>query len=720
MVSNRGTWKGLAAILFAASIAGISACGGGGGGGGNDQPTPTATPGPTPPPDGKAGAGTVAEIVSASIAQDGTTEATFRLTDAKGEPIQPTLVATTNDQEGRVRLTIAKLESYSGGGDLGNTFLRYVNQVNETTPGYDRNGTLASVDASSGLWRYTFATVVPLDAASTFAVGMQVDRTYAEVREWANPVYDFVPAGGTPTIYADTTTAQCNVCHDPLIAHGNRREVRLCKLCHTEAAVDEQGTSIAFENMIHMIHAGVDLPSIVDGPPGSKYAIGDTVFAEKTAEGDILGIAFPRPLESCAVCHSSGATVDFYRTKPSALACASCHNDVNPSRGTTQAGSPGTNHRAGSFDDGQCSGCHRAEMNKEFDISVPGAHVIPEQSTELPGLNITLKDIANGGAGQKPVVSFTVTDNAGTPLRDLSRLNRLAFTMAGPTTDYFDLLLATAVGSGASGTLSGPDAQGLWQYVMPSAIPAGATGSWSIGAEARRPETLSNDTVVNEAAANPVVTFPVSGEPVEQRRTVVDNAKCFECHGQFSKGFSIHGNLRNRVDYCVMCHNSNQNDSSRRSKDPEEVAKGAFNATIDFKVMIHKIHRGENLAQKPYLIYGFGPAPPGYSVTDFSDLRYPGNLSDCLTCHAKGTYVMPPYPGTANGTLVTHLDPANGSVVPDGRMGPITAVCSSCHDSDAALAHIASQSAPGAAESCTVCHGEGRDYAVSKVHAQVD
>jgi len=715
------SWARIAALPIALALV---ACGGGGGGGQPWSPTPTATPGPTPPPGGNAGKGTVAVIESASIAPDGTTEATFRLTDERGEPIQPTLVAATSDQQGRVRLTIARLEASSGGGDLANSFLRWVNLVNETAPAYDRGGALAPVDAATGLWRYTFATSVGLEPEATYSIGMQVDREYEGVEESANPVFDFVPAGGPPTPYSDTTTAQCNACHAPLVAHGNRREVRLCALCHTQAATDPKGTSIAFENMVHMIHAGVELPSVVDGPPGSKYAIyssfqrEDVVFAEKTADERILGVAFPRPIESCGACHSAGPTAEFARTKPSTLACASCHDDVNPSRETTKAGPPGTNHRAGAYEDGQCAGCHRAEMSREFDISVAGAHVVPEQSTQLPGLNVALEGVANGGAGQQPTVTFRVTDDAGTPLRDFTKLNRLAFTMAGTTENYLELFLATAVGSGSSGTLSGPDASGAWQYTMPRPIPASATGSWSIGAEARQPWTLSNDTVVNMAAANPVVTFPVSGEPVEQRRKVVEETKCFECHGQFSKGFSIHGNLRNRIDYCVLCHNPDQSDAARRSKDSGQVAAGAFNATIDLKVMIHKIHRGENLARKPYDVYGFGPTPPGYSVTDFAEVLFPGNLASCVTCHAKDTYLIPPYPGAVVGTLVTHLDPSSGSVVPDGRLGPITSVCSACHDGDAALAHIASQTPPDGSESCAVCHGEGRPYAVSKVHAR--
>src|SRR5690606_2535647 len=120
------------------------------------------------------------------------------------------------------------------------------------------------------------------------------------------------------------------------------------------------------------------LPSIVDGPPGSKYAIfssfadEDVVFAEKQADGTTTGVAFPRPLEECRSCHAEGPTADFYRTKPSAPACATCHDDVNPGLQPTQAGPPGTNHPPGSYLDGQCNACHRADAASEFDISVPG------------------------------------------------------------------------------------------------------------------------------------------------------------------------------------------------------------------------------------------------------------------------------------------------------------------------------------------------------------
>jgi OmcA/MtrC family decaheme c-type cytochrome len=718
--------SGLSLRVAAAAILALSAaCGGGGGGGGASQPTPTPTASPAPPPSGSAGAGLAASILDVSIDQSsGQITATFSLTDAGGVPLTATLSSAQSDQEARVRLVIARLESYSGGGDLANTFLRYVNEINETDPAYDSKGTLSFVDSARGVWRYTYATRLgSVDANATYTVGMQVDRNFQGQQLSANPIFDVVPAGGTPQVREDTTTAQCNVCHAPLIAHGNRREVRLCTLCHTEAAVDEKGESLDFRHMIHKIHAGTQLPSIVDGAPGSQYSIFSSfsgqavVFAEKQADGTITGVTFPRALQECVSCHGDGPTAEFFRTKPSAPACATCHDDVNPSLQTTSAGPPGTNHKPGAYADGQCSACHSDVQSKEFDISVPGAHVVPEQSSQLAGLNLSILDVANHGAGQMPTIHFRIASNAGDPLRDVSGLGTLTFTLAGPTTDYAQFLSLAVLGSSAAGTLTGPDAQGIFQYVAGTAIPASATGTWSLGAEARRSVQLTSSISVNEATVNPVVSFPVDDSQAAPRRTVVENQNCFSCHGEFSKGFSVHGNLRNRVEYCVLCHNPNQSDAARRSKDPAAVAAGSPTAMIDFKVLIHKIHRGENLTQQPYLVYGFGPTPPGYSVNNFGDVLFPGDLRDCEKCHAQGTELMPPFPGAALGTEMKHLNPSNGTEVVDGRLGPITSVCTSCHDDDAARAHAEAETTSGGEETCTVCHSEGRDFAVSELHA---
>jgi OmcA/MtrC family decaheme c-type cytochrome len=649
------------------------------------------------------------------------------------------LSAPQSDQQARVSFTIAHIENYSGGGELGTVFARYVNDVNMTRPAYDNNGTLQTVDAVAGLYSYMFATQLQpgSDPSRTHTVGLQVDRTFQGQQLGVDPIFDFVPAGGTPEVVHDTTTVQCNNCHDPLIAHGNRREERLCMLCHTEAAVDappppEQPHSIDIRTMIHKIHRGKNLPSVVNGQPGTTYAIfssflnQDVVFAQKDADGIVTGVGFPRNIEDCESCHESGPTAVFHKERPSAVACTSCHDDVNPSLATTAAGPPGTNHfQSNGYADGDCAFCHVAEAQKEFDISVEGAHIIPERSEQLAGLNIQITGITNSAAGQTPMISFTVTNNAGTALTDLSGLDRLAFAIGGPTTDYATLLTPTAVGGGASGTLAGPDNAGVFEYTPTTGIPASATGTWSIGAEARRLVQLTTvDPIppksVEEAATNPVMTFAVDNSVPVRRRVVVDNDQCATCHGEFSRDFSIHGNLRNNTDYCVICHNPNQTDAARRKLDPAAVARADQTATIDFKRMIHMIHTGEELEHKPYVIYGFGPPSPagqGFSILDFSDLRFPGDRRDCAKCHVDSAYLMPPFPGTAQGSLITHLDPVAGSEVPDGRLGPIRSVCTSCHDGDDAVAHAETMTAADGTEACTVCHEEGRDFAVSQVHA---
>jgi OmcA/MtrC family decaheme c-type cytochrome len=710
-------------VLGALCAAAWSGCGGGNGG-----PPPSSSPVPTPtsaPTPSVAGAGLVTKIESASIA-GGTVVVTFSLTDADGTPITPVLTSGQTEQQARVRFTLAHLEQYSGGTELGNTFLRYVNDVNKTAPAFDSKGQLSTLDAATGLYRFTFSFALPADydPTTTYSVGYQANRTFQGQAYRYNQVTDLVPAGGTPTIWEDTTTAQCNQCHNPLIAHGSRYEVRLCKLCHTEAAQAGPDEPIDFRLMIHKIHAGIELPSVANGPPGSKYAIGNAIFAQKEADGSLTGVAFPRTLESCTYCHANAPTAEYYLEKPATAACATCHDDVNPSLQPTDAGPPGTKHfQEKGYPEGQCTSCHAAQMDREFDITVPGAHVIPERSTQLKGLNFAITGVANHLAGQTPTISFKITQNDGSVITDLSVFNRIGFALAGPTTDYASVLTPTAFGGGASGQLTGPDGDGVFGYTPAAPIPANATGTWSVGAEARRQVTLdtppeSSPKVVQEAPENPVVTFVVDDSTAEMRRAVVEDQNCAACHGEFSKDFSIHGNLRNQTQYCVLCHNPNNSDFARRSNDPAAVAEQSQDASIDFKVLIHKIHRGAELEQQPYIVYGFGAPPANYTKIDFGKVLFPGNLQDCQTCHLPNTYLLPPYPGTALPTEQSHVEQAGSSVIKvvDGHVGPITSVCTACHDANDAFSHAATNTAPGGAEACPVCHEEGRIAAVSVVH----
>ena len=730
--------------------------------------TSTSTTSTTLPTPGLPGAGLQSTVTAATISAAGVVTVTFTLTDTAGNPIAPIAASTTDPTKARVRFTIARLEPVDETSNgLTTTFTHFVNYVtqhvtNATThlssdqPTFDSGGSLATVDAAAGVYTYTFKTTLPagFPATLTHRIGGQVGRTVGGASLTANPTFDFVPAGGPVTTERElTTTQQCNGCHDPLEAHGGgRREVRLCQTCHTDQAIDVQtGNTIDFKVMIHRIHDGKDLPSVNAGAVGTSYGVSRSVFAEKvaacvggplahvkcttdadcgtggTCTGSIVtGVGFPQDIRNCTKCHGAGATVIDFRSKPSAAACTSCHDDVNPSQTATAAGPPGTGHLPGPQPEALCTVCHKPTADTEYDITVPGAHTIPEQSAQLTGIHAQILS-ASGTAGNPVTATFKLTDDSGATITSLASFNRLAFAYSGPTVPDFgsippagqnltagdQVIAPTAVGGGSSGTLTGPDVDGVFTYVSSAgnALPATATGTWRIGIEGRRTVSLTVPTghaaeSANEALQNAVLDFSVDGSTAQARRQVVDIANCQSCHGVFSQGFSIHGNLRNQTEYCVVCHNPSNSDFAFRkgvaNADPDD-------ATIDLKHMIHKLHTGASLTHAPYVIYGFGG-----NANDFSDVLFPGDRRDCASCH-KGTTFQLPLPTGAHPTLLTQVNGANETVV--GSTPPIQDACLACHDSDAAAAHAQTNTTGAGAEACEVCHGEGAIAAVSQVHA---
>jgi len=188
-------------------------------------------------------------------------------------------------------------------------------------------------------------------------------------------------------------------------------------------------------------------------------------------------------------------------------------------------------------------------------------------------------------------------------------------------------------------------------------------------------------------------------DPSLQRRKSVDVNKCILCHSRLS----LHGaNRVNSIEECVICHNPNATDKGRRPADPTTTPDGLAERPIHFKVMIHKIHSGENLDQKPYVIYGFGG-----SVNDFSEVTYPRDRRDCLACHSDATPKTfgLPLPGGVLGTTISTGAKPNDDA-DNVRIQPMTAVCTSCHDSVNTAGHAADKTS-GGAETCTVCHTTG-------------
>jgi OmcA/MtrC family decaheme c-type cytochrome len=165
------------------------------------------------------------------------------------------------------------------------------------------------------------------------------------------------------------------------------------------------------------------------------------------------------------------------------------------------------------------------------------------------------------------------------------------------------------------------------------------------------------------------------------RRAVVDNAKCNQCHDGAGQGISIHGNNRTgEVQVCAVCHNANNTDINRRPADPMDALDGKREEAIDFKRMIHQIHSGAEL-ENGIVLYGFGNV-----AHDFGTVEFIGNRQNCETCHIPGTYAAEDAADALPSTIDTGADAADPD--DDLNISSTAAVCSSCHDGDAARDHM--------------------------------
>ena len=481
----------------------------------------------------------------------------------------------------------------------------------------------------------------------------------------------------------------------------------MCVLCHQPQNTDPNtGSSADLKVMVHRIHMGSSLPSVIAGKP---YQFGGRSIT------DYSTIVFPANVSRCQTCHdpaSTAAQKNAWLTTPTRAVCGSCHDNVNFDTGA--------NHPAGAYtDDTKCSTCHIAVGTQDFDDSIVGSHVVATDSSLLTGLNAAIVSVKNGTAGSKPVVTFKLTDSSGNGVAP-KQLGSLSLTMSGPTTDYgltnFGSDVTTpgyVTESALAASSCAPD--GTCTYNFTHAVPAGATGTFVVGLEARRSETILSGTpkqqTVQYGAANPVSYFSVDGSTVAPRRKIVALANCQQCHVKFD---TIHGGLRNNTEYCVECHNPSNTDFPVRPSAVNATDKALPNQGINFNLLVHNIHRGpNNLAEGapyPYVVVGFGG-----SHNDFSGTLYPalsptaadGDTRNCAMCHTGGSEQI----------LPVGLNPV---ISPQGWISPaptVTGTCSGCHTSKATASHMLSATTV-LGEACNVCHSTGADFSIAQEHAQ--
>lgn len=656
------------------------------------------------------GAGLVLDVEDVSIDAAGSTKVVFRITDAGGVPLDRTGLYS----EGAVKLefALAWLDQTSAAAPL-----QYTSYIKEgQKPATDTGGVYADVDTLEGVYSYTFGTKVTVtDPSKTHTLGVWASRDMEGEHYVANVVKDFLPAGGAPTVFRDiVTSAACNACHYPLSGHGgDRRDVRLCVMCHTAGVTDDHGRSVEFMPMVHAIHQGQDLASVIAGTP--------LEYVSKGVTHDYSTVGFPGFLTRCDTCHT-GSQGDVWKSPPTRALCSTCHDrtvfDQVPKPGYTIHGEPtfpsGVPAQA---DDSKCPTCHGAGGLGAADLTI--VHVKPPFDPANPKLALSIVKVEGTGPGQTPEIVFTV-EKGGAPVDILaSPLTSLSVTMAGPTTDYASAVTYRIQGTGQVGTLAADPAG--FRYTLPQAMSPSATGTFGFGLEGYvEPQGATGPRY---SARNPIAFAAVTDPTPVPRRKIVDGKQCDSCHYELE----AHGGQRNEPQYCAFCHNPNETNDQRVSRLEGETVEAK---TLDFKVFVHKIHAGSTLAEQPYVLGGF-PAPskasPAGTPIDFGGVRYPGELQNCPTCHAGATYVLPlgasVLPSKSETLVCTEAPGADADGYCDVRASTPhftpreTAVCTSCHDAPYAAAHAETMTASNGIEACATCHGPGAEYDVLRVHA---
>ena len=571
--------------------------------------------------------------------------------------------------------------------------------VRATQAAADSGGTWTSL--GSGKYTYKFGTALPanFDQTRTHSLGVYSSRNMIaegfEKNYYYDAVTDFRPDGqNVANSWDKARDVSCQNCHDAQtfgLHGGSRRDVKLCVLCHQPQTVDpDTGETMDMKVMIHKIHTGSTLSK-----PYIIYGNGQSVH-------DYSGIVFPTltgGTRNCVKCHEGTTATNgpsqahLWNTAPSRDACGSCHDEINWVTGAGHAAGPQTS-------DATCATCHVPDSGDEFDASIKGGHTIPEYSKQLAGVKVEIVSVTNAKAGQKPTVTFKITDGKGAVV-DGSKLSTFAPIHAGPTTDYTTYFRETATATSASKAIFDP-ATGTTSYTFVNAIPATAAGTWAFSGDFYRTSTIkradgkADITGIRDTAVNPQKFVSLSGGSVDARRTSVTMAQCNSCHGDLR----LHGGQRRTIEECVMCHHPLENDRSRRPAD-----KGAPES-VSFQRMIHRIHSGHELTQD-YTVYGFGSA-----AINFNHVGYPGDRRNCGACHVSGGQQLPvPATNVAVDTQRDWFAPQGGG----------TAACLGCHDNRDAAAHAylnTTQFRGQPAEACATCHGVGKDWAVDKVHAR--
>jgi hypothetical protein len=451
--------------------------------------------------------------------------------------------------------------------------------------------------------------------------------------------------------------------------------------------------TIAMGAMIHKIHNGINLANgyEVAGFPSDPAGTGFPNY-NLHVYSEVVYPVFVQGATDCDSCHAGAADLPDPNAAFSHVACGTCHDDVNFETGENHDGGIQTN-------DALCAACHLPS-----EIETAHGLVRDNPAWADTGLIVDVIGISPGSGtlgqllpGDTITVEYTLTDDFGAPLTTADLASATAI-VSGPI-DHMQWMLESATGDVIATSTQNP-VTGVWSYTfvatLPDVYPAQKNdtadlgleqGDWvgqplvdgtyrvalnayrvvfdDVGEDYRKPNADVEEVLVGEGAT------------VLGSRDVVAEDSCLACHVRME----FHGEGRESVDYCTMCHTAGAEDRNSAT-DPTSTPA----ATIGWQTMVHRMHMGEGLTL-PYELVGFGDVLHSYNEIVFP--RFDGGVRACDACHADS----------------------------EAWLDPQTAACTSCHDSTDTAAHAALNTDPVFGESCDVCHDSSSLLAVEDVHA---
>jgi OmcA/MtrC family decaheme c-type cytochrome len=323
-----------------------------------------------------------------------------------------------------------------------------------------------------------------------------------------------------------------------------------------------------------------------------------------------------------------------------------------------------------------------------------------------PGVAITVTSLTF--AGGHATVSFSLADETDAPLDASGRLTdgpvavsfvlaQLGVNVDGSPAQYTAYTTkqvssgsgatATQIEAESTGTLAAVDVtKGTYTYQLAAPLTGfDPTLTQTVAALAIR------TTATGQAIANATFsTVPAGGTPLVRQEVADDN--CNSCH----KALAMHGGRWTKTAQCILCHQPQASDPYTGN-------------TLDFKVMVHKIHDGAGLpsvaAGTPYQIVGYMQ-----TMNDFSTVVFPetapvstagpsgiaaSGTQRCTACHAgmqgdrwESSPARAACTSCHDNIAFSQPVPA-GMVLHGGGVQPDNAPCAVCHPATGSIAGIA-------------------------------